>query len=153
MSGIFGCASKNSCIGDLFYGTDYLSHLGTKISGMAVLTENEIKRVIHSLASSYFRTKFESEFPDLEGSLGIGVISDYEVQPILMRSHLGLFGLVTVLKINNIMNPTELVAKLICERDSISQGIAYAQECIEGFCTMLLVSDNGEIFAARNRLG
>ena len=174
MSGIFGSASKKSCTNDLFYGTDYLSHLGTKRGGIAVLNGTGIKRVIHSLERSYFRTKFESELPGLEGNIGIGVISDHEAQPILMRSHLGLFGLVTVSKINNIealvekafrkkqtfaeiggnnMNPTELVAKLICEKDSLSEGIAHAQKCIKGSCTILLVSDNGGIFAARDRLG
>lgn len=174
MSGIFGVAGKDPCANSLFYGTDYLSHLGTKIGGMAVLNGDGIKRAIHSLESSYFRTKFESELPRLKGDMGIGVISDHEAQPILLRSHLGTFGLVTVSKINNMeslvqkalkqnrcfseisnigMNPTELVAMLIAEKGSFSEGIAYAQECIEGSCTLLLVSDNGGIYAARDRLG
>ncbi len=102
MGGIFGCAVKDDCVTDLFYGTDYLSHLGTKRGGLAVLNSEGIKRKIHSLESSYFRTKFESELPGFHGKTGIGVISDHENQPILMSSHLGTFGLVTVSKIINI---------------------------------------------------
>ena len=102
MGGIFGCAVKDDCVTDLFYGTDYLSHLGTKRGGLAVLNSDGIKRKIHSLESSYFRTKFESELPGLHGQTGIGVISDNENQPILTSSHLGTFGLVTVSKINNL---------------------------------------------------
>ncbi|MCD4741541.1 MAG: amidophosphoribosyltransferase [Desulfobacteraceae bacterium] len=173
MGGIFGCALKDDCVTDLFYGTDYLSHLGTKRGGLAVLNSEGIKRKIHSLESSYFRTKFESELPGLHGQTGIGVISDNENQPILTRSHLGTFGLVTVSKINNLdelskkafaqkksfseigsigINPTELIAMLISEKASFEEGIAYAQESIQGSCTMLLLSDKG-LFAARDRLG
>lgn len=173
MSGIFGCVAKENCITDLFYGTDYLSHLGTKRGGLAVLSSRGFKRAIHSLENSYFRPKFESELPGLHGSTGIGVISDFEDQPILMSSRLGTFGLVTVSKINNIeelakkvfknnrsfseissigINPSELVAVLITEKDSFEEGIAYAQESIEGSCTMLLLSKEG-IYAVRDRLG
>jgi amidophosphoribosyltransferase len=173
MSGIFGCVSKENCITDLFYGTDYLSHLGTKRGGLAVLSSRGFKRAIHSLENSYFRPKFESELPGLCGSTGIGVISDFEDQPILMSSRLGTFGLVTVSKINNIeelakkvfknnrsfseissigINPSELMAVLITEKDSFEEGITYAQESIEGSCTMLLLSKEG-VYAARDRLG
>ncbi len=173
MSGIFGCVAKKNCIKDLFYGTDYLSHLGTKRGGLAVFNSTGIKRAIHSLESSYFRTKFESELPGLEGNMGIGVISDFEDQPILMSSRLGTFGLVTVSKINNIkelakkvfqnsgsfseisligINPTELVAVLITEKDSFGEGIAYAQELIKGSCTLLLLSEE-RVYAARDKLG
>lgn len=173
MSGIFGCVAKKNCINDLFYGTDYLSHLGTKRGGLAVLNSTGIKRTIHSLENSYFRTKFESELPGLKGNTGIGVISDFEDQPILMSSRLGMFGLVTVSKINNIeklakkvfqknrsfseissigINPTELVAVLISEKESFEEGMAYAQESIEGSCTMLLLSKEG-IYAVRDKLG
>ncbi len=173
MGGLFGCATKSDCVMDLFYGTDYQSHLGTRRGGLAVWNTAGIKRKIHSLESSYFRTKFEADLPDLHGATGIGVISDHEDQPILMRSHLGTFGLVTVTKINNIeelagnalkqkqhfselspigINPTELVAMLICEQDSFEAGIAYAQGLIKGSCTMLLLS-KGAIYAARDKLG
>ena len=102
MGGIFGCASKDDCVTDLFYGTDYMSHLGTRRGGLAVQNSDGINRKIHSLESSYFRTKFEPDLPDLHGKTGIGVISDHEDQPILISSHIGLFGIVTVSKINNI---------------------------------------------------
>ncbi|ABW67917.1 amidophosphoribosyltransferase [Desulfosudis oleivorans] len=173
MGGVFGCVSRTDCVNDLFYGTDYLSHLGTKRGGMAVRNAKEISRKIHSLESSYFRTKFEPDLPGLHGNTGIGVISDTEDQPILMSSHMGTFGLVTVTKINNIedltkkafskrqhfseispigINPTELVAMLICEKDSFVEGIVHAQAAIQGSCTMLILCRDG-IYAARDRLG
>ena len=173
MGGIFGCVSKTDCVTDLFYGTDYLSHLGTRRGGLAVWNEQGISRKIHSLESSYFRTKFEADLNDLSGTTGIGVISDNEDQPILISSHLGTFGLVTVSVIKNIeelaasaferkkhfaelsplgINPTELVAMLICEKDSFAAGMAYAQEMIKGSCTMLLLAKEG-LYAARDRLG
>lgn len=173
MGGVFGCVSRTDCVNDLFYGTDYLSHLGTKRGGMAVRNAKEISRKIHSLESSYFRTKFEPDLPVLHGNTGIGVISDTEDQPILMSSHMGTFGLVTVAKINNInelaekafakrqhfseispigINPTELVAMLICEKDSFVEGIIHAQAAIQGSCTMLVLCRD-DIYAARDRLG
>ncbi len=173
MGGIFGCASCEDCVTDLFYGTDYLSHLGTRRGGLAVQNSNGITRKIHTLENSYFRTKFESDLPDLKGNTGIGVISDHEDQPILISSHIGLFGIVTVSKINNAdelaenafkknkyfseisslgINPTELVAMLIAEKDSFEQGIEYAQEAIKGSCTILLLTSKG-IYAARDKLG
>ena len=173
MGGIFGCASKDDCVTDLFYGTDYMSHLGTRRGGLAVQNSDGINRKIHSLESSYFRTKFEPDLPDLHGKTGIGVISDHEDQPILISSHIGLFGIVTVSKINNIdelaqrafknnkyfseisaigINPTELIAMLIAEKDSFEEGIAYAQDSIKGSCTMLLLTEKG-LYAARDKLG
>ncbi len=173
MGGIFGCASKEDCVTDLFYGTDYMSHLGTRRGGLAVRNSEGINRKIHSLESSYFRTKFEPDLPELNGNTGLGVISDHESQPILISSHIGLFGIVTVAKINNIdelaqrafdnnkyfsevstigINPSELVAMLIAEKDSFEEGIAFAQECIKGSCTLLLLTDKG-IYAARDKLG
>ncbi len=173
MGGIFGCAAKQDCVADLFYGTDYLSHLGTRRGGLAVWNSGGISRKIHSLESSYFRTKFEPDLNQLQGATGIGVISDHEDQPILISSHLGTFGLVTVSRIKNLeelannafrrknhfselspigINPTEMVAMLICEHDSFEKGIAYAQEQIKGSCTLMLLCEQG-IYAARDRLG
>ena len=161
MGGIFGNVAKTDCVTDLFYGTDYLSHLGTRKGGMAVLDADNFSRAIHNLENSYFRTKFESDLDELQGSKGIGVISDTESQPIIVSSHLGTFGIVTVSKINNIdelskiafdkkkhfsetggggINPTELVAMLISEKNSFEEGIEYAQECINGSCSMLLLT-------------
>ncbi|MFW5885145.1 MAG: amidophosphoribosyltransferase [Patescibacteria group bacterium] len=173
MGGIFGCVSKEDCVSDVFYGTDYLSHLGTKRGGMAFSNSKGFKRKIHSLENSYFRTKFEADLKGFSGRSGIGVISDYEDQPILAQSHLGLFGIVTVSRINNLeelaqeaiqskkcfseigptgINPTEVVSKLINEKDSFVEGIEYAQKRIEGSCTILLLAREG-IYAARDRLG
>lgn len=173
MGGIFGCASKQECIHNLFYGTDYLSHLGTRRGGLAVLNSEKFTRKIHSLENSYFRTKFEPDLDDFQGNTGIGVISDHENQPILISSHLGTFGLVTVSKINNInelaqkafsqnkyfseisqigINPTELIAMMISEKGSFEEGITYAQESIKGSCSMLVLTLKG-IYAARDKLG
>jgi amidophosphoribosyltransferase len=173
MGGIFGCASKKDCINDLFFGTDYLSHLGTRRGGLAVLKSNEFTRSIHNLENSYFRTKFESDLPRLHGNKGIGVISDHEDQPMLISSRLGTFGIVTVAKINNLkelsekafnnnkhfaetsgigINPTELVATLISEKGSFVEGITHAQESIKGSCSMLILTQDG-IYAARDKLG
>jgi len=173
MGGLFGIASKEDCVNDLFYGTDYLSHLGTRRGGMAVSGAQGITRSIHSLENAYFRSKFESDLTKFEGENGIGIISDNDSQPIIISSHLGTFALVTVAKINNIdalakasyrkrkhfaetggrgINPTELVAMLICEMDTIEEGIENAQEAIEGSCSLLMLTDKG-IFAARDKLG
>ena len=173
MGGLFGTVSKTDCVTDLFYGTDYLSHLGTRRGGMAVHNKNGFSRSIHSLENSYFRTKFEPDLPEFEGNKGIGVISDNDSQPILISSHLGTFGLVTVAKINNIeelasksfqkkmhfvetndrgINPTELTAMLICEKDTFQEGIANVQNTIKGSCSMLILTEKG-IIAARDKLG
>ncbi len=173
MGGIFGSVTKEDCVIDLFYGTDYLSHLGTRRGGLAVLNSSGFSRAIHNLENSYFRTKFESDLPKFHGDKGIGVISDHEDQPMLISSHLGTFGIVTVSKINNLdelvadlykqnkqfsetsgigINPTELVATLISEKDSFVDGITHAQGLIKGSCTMLLLTKEG-IYAARDKLG
>ena len=173
MGGLFGSVSKENCINDLFYGTDYHSHLGTKRGGLAVKNSKGFSRSIHNIENDYFRSKFESDLPGLEGNKGIGVISDYDSQPLIIGSHLGTFGIVTVGKINNIeelvskefnkkmhfsetsggvTNPTELAAMLICEKGSFEEGIESAQELIEGSCSLLLLTEKG-IFAARDKLG
>lgn len=173
MGGLFGCVSKEDCSTDLFYGTDYHSHLGTKRGGMAVKNSTEMSRSIHNIENDYFRSKFEADLPRLSGNKGIGVISDNDDQPLIIASHLGTFAIVTVCKINNLQDlasralnqrmhfsemsggetsPTELVAMLICKKESYEAGIQYAQECIKGSCSMLLLTDRG-IYAARDRLG
>lgn len=173
MGGLFGCVSKNDCLMDLFYGTDYHSHLGTKRGGMAVKNSKGYERSIHNIENDYFRSKFEPDLPKLHGKKGIGIISDYDAQPLIVGSHLGPFGIVTVGKINNIdelakrafekkmhfsemsggkTNPTELVAMLISEKRSFEDGIQNAQESIKGSCSMLLLTEDG-VYAARDRLG
>ena len=154
MGGIFGVASKNSCVLDLFFGIDYHSHLGTRRGGMAVYDKQKgFDRAIHNIENSPFRTKFDKDVSELQGNLGIGCISDNEPQPLLVRSHLGNFAITTVGKINNMeelieqsfkngcthflemsggnVNPTEIVASLINSKNSIAEGIRYAQEMIE----------------------
>ncbi len=173
MGGLFGCVSKNDCLDDLFYGTDYHSHLGTKRGGLAVQNSNDFSRSIHNIENDYFRSKFEADLPKLHGHKGIGIISDHDPQPLIIGSHLGTFAIVTVSKINNIeelaakafknkhhfsemsggeTSPTELVAMLICEKESFEAGIQYAQESVKGSCSMLLLTENG-IYAARDKLG
>ena len=173
MGGFFGCASKNACHNELFYGTDYLSHLGTKRGGIATLDKQEFHRTIHSLENAYFRSKFEPDIDKLPGNMGIGVISDTDSQPIIIHSHLGKFAVVTVGKISNLaalaqdvfaqnihfaessqgeINPTELVAVLIGQKGSFAEGISNAQSKIKGSCSMLILTDTG-IYAARDRLG
>jgi amidophosphoribosyltransferase len=173
MGGLFGVASKDDCVNDLFYGTDYHSHLGTKRGGMAVYNRKGFERSIHSLENNYFRSKFEPDLPKFNGNLGIGVISDNDSQPLIIGSHLGTFAIATVGKLNNIeklskiafkkkmhfseisgdkTNPTELVAMLVCEEDSFENGIESAQEAIKGSCSILLLTSRG-IFAARDKLG
>ena len=175
MGGIFGVASKESCVFDLFFGIDYHSHLGTRRGGMAVYSkEKGFDRSIHNIENSPFRTKFERDVEELSGNLGIGCISDSEPQPLLVQSHLGSFAITTVGKINNQeelvkkafdngrahflemsgggVNATELVASLINEKQSISEGIRYAQESIDGSMSMLVMTQHG-IFAARDLLG
>ena len=174
MGGIFGVVSKEDCVRDLFFGTDYHSHLGTRRAGMAVYGERGFDRAIHNISNSPFRTKFERDVVDLKGNLGIGCISDYEPQPLLIQSHLGSFAITTVGKINNIdelvsevfsngrtqflemsgsnINPTELVASLITRCDSIKEGIEYAQQKIDGSMTLLLLTSEG-IYASRDLYG
>lgn len=174
MGGFFGVASKNDCVFDLFFGTDYHSHLGTRRGGMAVYGEGGFQRAIHNIENSPFRTKFEHDIDEMKGNLGIGCISDNEPQPLLVRSHLGNFAITTVGRINNIaelvqraftegtthflemsggdINPTELTAALINRGNSIPEGIRYAQELIDGSMSMLILTPDG-IYAARDRLG
>ena len=174
MGGFFGVASKEACNLDLFYGTDYHSHLGTRRGGMATYGSDGWKRAIHNIENSPFRTKFEKDVDTMKGNIGIGCISDYDPQPFLIQSHLGCFGITTVGKINNAdqlirnlyenghthfqsmtngqINSTELVAALICKKDSFVEGIRYVQSVVEGSMTLLLLTENG-IYAARDLLG
>ena len=174
MGGFFGTVQKRQCASDLFYGTDYQSHLGTKRGGMATLSDTgEFLRSIHNLENTYFRTRFEPELNKFQGKAGIGVISDTDAQPMLMNSHLGRFALVTVAKINNQeelaqqlldegghlsefssgkINPTELVALLIIKGKDFVDGIEIVFKHIKGSCSMLLLTENG-IIAARDSWG
>ncbi len=174
MGGFFGVVSKESCTEDLFYGTDYHSHLGTMRGGMAVRSNEGIHRVIHDITNAQFRSKFEDDLPDMEGWMGIGVISDFEDQPLIIGSHLGKYAIVTVGVIKNIdelvsrvfknrtghfsemsgaeINPTEVVAMLINQEESFTAGLAHAQDEIKGSCSILLLTDEG-IYASRDRLG
>ena len=174
MGGFFGVTSKDDCVSDLFYGTDYHSHLGTRRGGLAVQNSSGVTRFIHNIESAQFRSKFEDDLPHLHGTRGIGVISDYEDQPLIVGSHLGVYAIVTVGVVRNLehlaaqafrkrtthfsemsggeINPTELVATLINQAGSFAEGIAAAQQAVEGSCSMLLLTGQG-IYAARDRLG
>ncbi|MCD8046580.1 MAG: amidophosphoribosyltransferase [Clostridiales bacterium] len=173
MGGFFGVASQDNCIFDLFFGTDYHSHLGTRRAGMAVYGEKGFTKSIHSIEGSPFRTRFEKELGELEGHFGIGCISDYEAQPILVRSHHGTFAITTISKINNAdaiaeeilkgrthffemsngeINPTELVAAMINQKDNLIDGIRYALDTVEGSLSMLILTPKG-IYAARDKMG
>lgn len=173
MGGFFGVASKESCTFDLFFGTDYHSHLGTRRAGMAVYGDNGFSKEIHNIENTPFRTKFDKELGGLEGRYGIGCISDYEAQPILVRSHHGSFAITTVSKINNAeeivaeilkgsthffemsngeINSTELVAALINQKDNLIEGIQYALDTIDGSLSMLILTPVG-IYAARDKMG
>ncbi|MCR4650924.1 MAG: amidophosphoribosyltransferase [Lachnospiraceae bacterium] len=174
MGGFFAVASKEDCVFDLFFGTDYHSHLGTRRAGMAIFGKDGFNRAIHNIENSPFRTKFEKEINGMSGNLGIGCISDFEPQPLIVRSHHGTFAISTVGKINNVdaivkdifgkgnthflemsggdINATELVAAIINQKENIVEGIQYAQEIIDGSMTILLLTDKG-IYVARDRLG
>ena len=174
MGGFFGVASTTDCVADVFYGTDYHSHLGTRRGGMVTTGESGFKRNIHDISNSPFRTKFEDELPKHAGNLGLGVISDYEDQPLLIRSHHGAYALVTVGRVNNLdglvrealgrrgthlsenkgneENPTEIVATIINREATIVDGIRAVQRAIHGSCSLLLLTPEA-IFAARDRLG
>jgi len=174
MGGFFGVASKDDCVTDLFYGTDYHSHLGTKRGGLAVRNGEGLNRFIHDISNAQFRSKFEHDIVKLHGHTGIGVISDYEDQPLIIGSHLGTYAIVTVGVVKNAeeltkkafhkrtthfsemsggeINPTELIATLINQEATFEDGIQKAQELIEGSCSILLLTDHG-IYAARDRLG
>ncbi len=175
MGGFFGVASHDDCVFDLFYGTDYHSHLGTRRAGMVVYdTEKGFDRAIHNIESTNFRPKFEKDILKMKGHMGIGCISDFEPQPLIIRSHHGTFAITTVCKITNSdelvdvlynhgfsqfmemsggeINPTELVAALISQKPTIVEGIRYAQEIIKGSLTLLLLTKEG-IYAARDKMG
>jgi len=173
MGGFFGNISKADCVRDLFYGTDYHSHLGTKRGGMAVLTPGGFTRKIHNIEADYFRAKFEPELGRFSGNSGIGIISDFDAQPLIIKSHLGEFGIVTVGKMSNLTeledrafkshqhfsetggkgtSPTELAAMLISEGKTFEEGLVNLQSLIKGSCSVLLLTGQG-IYAARDRLG
>ncbi|OFX88184.1 MAG: amidophosphoribosyltransferase [Bacteroidetes bacterium GWF2_33_16] len=174
MSGFFGSISKKDCVSDVFYGTDYHSHLGTKRAGMAFFSaEKGFQRAIHSLEDGYFRNKFENDITYFSGTIGIGVISDNEAQPIMVTSHLGKFAVATVSKIVNIdelaeellkrhrtfsetsqgsINPTELVSMLIAEGKDFKSGIENVYNRVKGSCSMLILTETS-IIAARDKLG
>ncbi len=174
MGGFFGVASKEDCVLELFYGVDYHSHLGTRRGGMATYGEEGFNRAIHNIQNSPFRTKFDRDVGEMKGNLGIGCISDFEPQPLLICSKLGSFAITTVGKVNNYdkllsqlynrahshfqemtngqVNVTELIAALICEKETIVEGIQYVQEIVDGSMTLLVLTKDG-IYAARDRYG
>ena len=173
MGGFFGVAAKDDCVFDLFFGTDYHSHLGTRRAGMAVYGEQGFEKSIHKIENAPFRTKFEKEANSMKSHYGIGCISDYEAQPILVRSHHGSFAITTVGKINNSeeiiqmilknnthffemsngeINSTELVAAIINQKENFIEGIRYAQEIIEGSMSMLILTPKG-VYCARDKYG
>ena len=174
MSGFFGIAAKEDCVTELFYGVDYHSHLGTKRGGMTVYGEKGFDNAIHNISNAPFRTKFELEADNMKGNIGIGVISDYEPQPLVLQSHLGSFSIATVGVINNVkelldilyadgavhfqemkggeVNATELIGALICKKSSIVEGIRYVQGLVDGSMSILVMTKDG-IYAARDRMG
>ena len=175
MGGFFGAVSRRDVTMDVFFGVDYHSHLGTKTGGMIVLGENGFQRQIHNIENTPFRTKFEDDLPKFRGCAGLGCISDADPQPLLVRSHLGLFAIATVGRINNAdallqqhfsqngyqfmalssgrVNATELTAALINQKEDLVTGIRFAQEQIEGSMTIILLTQDGRIYAARDALG
>ncbi|MCM1182906.1 MAG: amidophosphoribosyltransferase [Roseburia sp.] len=174
MGGFFGVASKQNCIFDLFFGVDYHSHLGTRRGGLAVYGEEGFNRSIHNIENAPFRTKFDKDIQEMSGRLGIGCISDFEPQPLMVRSHHGAYAITTVSKINNTeeltrmlfdsghshflemsggdINATELIAALINQKENLIDGIRYALESVEGSVSLLLMNQRG-IYAARDKYG
>ena len=175
MGGFFGVAAKEDCVFDLFFGTDYHSHLGTRRAGMAVYDRTKgYDRAIHNIENAPFRTKFDKDVNNMKGQLGIGCISDFEPQPLIVRSHHGTYAITTVGKINNTdeilkeifshghshflemsggdVNPTELVAAIVNQKDNLVEGMRYVQELVEGSMTFLIMTPKG-IYAARDRMG
>ena len=175
MGGFFGVVSRNECVDDLFYGTDYHSHLGTRRAGMAVFGDRGFRRIIHDISNAQFRSKFEDQLGEFHGRAGIGVISDYEDQPILITSHHGTYGIVSVSFITNAkkltddlfamrrghfaattgmgLNPTELSSALIDTQATIADGLRHLQEVVQGSCSLLLLTDKGDVYAMRDRYG
>ncbi len=174
MGGFFGVAAKQDCVFDLFFGIDYHSHLGTRRGGMAVYGEDGFDRAIHNIENAPFRTKFDKDVQTMRGHLGIGCISDFEPQPLIVRSHHGTYALTTVGKINNIealsdslfqsgcshflemsggdINATEMIAALINQKENLIEGIHYALEVVDGSVSLLLMNEAG-IYAARDKYG
>lgn len=175
MGGFFGVVSKEDCVFDLFFGTDYHSHLGTRRGGMVVYDEEQgFDRAIHNIENSPFRTKFDKDVHEMKGTMGVGCISDYEPQPLIVRSHHGTYAITTVSKINNAadivesifasgnshfmemsggeINATELVAAIINQKENLIEGIQYALELIDGSLTLMLLTPKG-IYAARDQYG
>jgi amidophosphoribosyltransferase len=174
MGGFFGVVSREDCVNDLFFGTDYHSHLGTMRGGLVVKNHDGFTRFIHNITNAQFRSKFEDDLPKLHGNRGIGVISDYDNQPLIIRSHLGTYAIVTVGVVHNTeelaarlfgnksthfsemlgseISPTELAATLVNEGADFVEGLKNAQDSIEGSCSILLLTDDG-IYAARDKFG
>ena len=174
MSGFFGAISKQDCVYDVFYGTDYHSHLGTKRAGMVFYNKDEgFRRSIHSLENGYFRSKFEPDLEKFKGNSGLGIISDTDPQPILFNSHMGRFAISTVCRMVNMeelesyfldkkshftenfqgnVNPTEVVANLVCEEDNFVSGIERVFEQVKGSCTLVILTPD-RLIAARDKLG
>ena len=175
MGGFFGAVARRDVTMDVFFGVDYHSHLGTKRGGMIIRGEDGFQRQIHNIENTPFRTKFEGDIPKFHGNAGIGCISDTDPQPLLVRSHLGLFAITTVGAINNAdelveqyfsdhghqfmamssgkINATELTAALINQKEDFVSGILHAQDMIQGSITLLILTDKGEIIAARDKFG
>ena len=175
MGGFFGAVCKTDAISDVFFGTDYHSHLGTRRGGMAAYNEKDgLQRDIHNIQNSPFRTKFENIFDEMSGNSAIGCISDYDPQPLLIRSKIGVFAICAIGIINNAeeliekhinesghfgamtggkVNSTDLIAALINQKESFAEGIKYAQEVIDGTASILILKDDGNIIAARDKLG
>ncbi len=175
MGAFFGAASKRDVVLDVFFGVDYHSHLGTRRAGMVFCDgEGRFKKEIHSIENTPFRTRFEGDLPSFHGNCGMGCISDSDPQPLLVRSHLGVFAIATVGAVNNAeqlinafshvghqfmaqssgeVNTTELVAALINTQEDLVTGIKYAQEQIEGSLTLLVMTRDGELYAARDDMG
>ena len=175
MGGFFGVTSKQDCVFDLYFGTDYHSHLGTRRAGMAVYSKDDgFDRAIHNIENAPFRTKFDKDVNKMHGYMGIGCISDYEPQPLIVRSHHGTYAIMTVGKINNTdeiikqmfdsghthflemsggdINATELVAAIINQKEHLVEGIQHAQDVIDGSMTIVLLTPKG-IYAARDKMG
>ncbi len=174
MGGFFGVASKEDCVFDLFFGIDYHSHLGTRRGGMVVYGKDGFDRSIHNIENAPFRTKFDKDMQEMSGCLGIGCISDYEPQPLLIRSHHGTYAITSVSKINNMdelstmlfenehshflemsggdINATELIAALINQKENLIDGLRYALEAVDGSVSILLMNEKG-LYAARDKYG
>lgn len=174
MSGFFGVVSKEDCVTDVYFGTDYHSHLGTIWGGMAIWSGSNFNKSIHNIENTPFRAKFEHDLPKLKGQMGIGCISDIEPQPLTVHSHLGQYAISTVGRINNtdeiaeklltnksihlmetsqgVINPTELVSVIIDQENSFKDGLLRAQELIQGSCSILLLTPQG-LYASRDKLG